>query len=909
MNERIVVYLLMETERFSAPLNLAEKRLIAFATAATAALTAVSMKLAATYESQVVGFQTLAQTSGDRFKGVMSNVYGQIQAVDKEMSKMGGPVTIERYTETAERVRGSLAGLTAEFRTTREESKAMGKQLLDDITQLAVATPYQTDELIAAARTLAGYGVEFENVLPTLNAIGEVVAGVGGDLVKLQRITLAYGQVISKNRFYAQELRQFTESGVGARDFADAMGVSVKEFLALMEAGQVGSDVVVKAFQRMTAEGGKFHGLMRDLMKTPAGRFNALRESVQIQMRELGRKAWEGLEVSGFWGEIGRVLNEMKTSGPAFGEAMKNAFTHVKSVFLSGELFVKSIADMASRAYQGAPNLTVEDIAVWVAKIPYEAERFGLNLTLAFTEADKWIKTKLMPGMEAMAFGFGHILGSVWNEFAVNMNTLIAHWNKHLNPTGRDLLPVAVWDVGTKAGLNAFREGRKALTEKTKVDFDRDIKGIEGRIKETHGKIKALKDEFWKGVARKDSNLGIGMTNIPELTMEQKLLGPQMADFVSKVKTGFRDGSDAAGGFANVLKDVTDKFRAMDKAADPIKWAWREVFEEMTKIAEAAKNVTPSDLLPKQPSPVHYNPSPLAGGLGGGLSLQAEWALRHSNEAATQMARANENWTRRLRLQEKEASMRPTSENAGAIRSAMGLGGLFGGAGFAKVHELQWVARDAPQAMGQVAEGLSQLKVEADRLQDSLDRTIPFFSLTKESLGGVMDVAAKFLGPLTLALSNSQFVDAEGTVGMKAIVEALAKKGLNIEQQAAAVQTMLRTGEIRMQGLLSAPEQAFGTGRLFDALQKRVGYDEYLKALQTMPRPMEKGSQEAQDVINRARYGPGLPDPEQAMRDVFDLLKKKEEREAARDAEILRIWQKLDKEGVTKLAVVSRPHN
>ena len=832
MNERITVYLLMEADRFFSPLNAAEKKLLAFGVAATATLTAMSMKLAASYESNLVGFTTLAQATGEKFNGVMSNVYGQIQKVDKEVAKLGGDATGEKFAAVSERVRGSLEGLTAEYRTTTEDAKKLGKQLLDDITALAVATPYATEELIAAGRTLVGYGVSVENLLPTLNAVGEVVAGVGGDLVKLQRITLAYGQVISKNKFYAQELRQFTESGVGAKDFADTLGVSVKEFLALMEAGQVGSDVVVKAFQRMTGEGGKFNGLMKDLMKTPAGRSNAVKESLQIQLRELGRRAWEGLEGGGFWGEVGRLMKDMQATGPAFGEKVKAAFSYGKSVLLGAEGTLQAMYEQLGRfkdfslevgpssgasrylhkTIQDARNINAYGQEDWTSSImtlPYAIEEFVLAVKGVFIMGDRWVNTVLIPGIyegfyEAMKVVVD-ILGKLWNGFMTGISRIVVPFYGKLDTSGAmvDTTASALHYAERLNWVDATRRKNVAIFNKAEQDNL-------NRINETQDKARALVADYKRKMGA-TNDFGIAGPAIKPLTLEEQLFGAnnKLADFVGKVKTDFREARVSVDGFGESLSKVADKLFALDKANAPLKYAWKDVAAEVEKLT---KNVR---LWPTSPDLLT---DARIGAMGGG----------------------------------------------GAI-------GLF-----------------KPKGV------------------ENFDFTPAPRNGLDVNFGKVFGVVGQVLSPLTTALSNSDFVDRAGNVGMDKIVKALADAGLDAKSQATEIRRMFAAGEIKIQGPLSDAEKAFGAGRLVDSLRKQPGWSDYQRALDTMPTAALRGSQEAADAINRARYGTGQTDLPTEIRALLEFLKQEEARRTKFESESKDILQKLLDNG-TFLKVVGGP--
>lgn len=191
-------------------------------------------------------------------------------------------------------------------------TKKGGTKLLNDLQTLAVETPFKSSEVIAQAKLLKAYGVDTEDMIPTLSRLGDVAAGTGVDI---GRLSLAYGQVISKGRFQASELRQFTEAGVGVANFAKAAGLSSHQLLANMEAGTVGSEVVVKAFQQMTNSSGMFFKLMEKQSMTVKGRLDSFVESIEILVGKVGTLIFKSFGVRQFFDDLAKGVQSISLVG------------------------------------------------------------------------------------------------------------------------------------------------------------------------------------------------------------------------------------------------------------------------------------------------------------------------------------------------------------------------------------------------------------------------------------------------------------------------------------------------------------------------------------------------------------------------------------------------------------------
>ena len=234
--ERLVVRLVADAGQYLQVLDFAEARLINFAASVTEQVTMQSMKLASSYERAEIAFEIMAGTA------------------DK------------------------------------------AKKLLNDITNLAIETPFKSEELIRDAKQLQAFGVDIEQIVPILEMLGNVSAGTGGHM---DRIILAFGQVRTAGRLMGQELRQFTNAGIPMMEhLAAVMGKPVDEITHLVHTGQVGFSDVVNAFKHMTKEGSSFAGMMERVNKeTISGRWESFNEKLQVTGRNLGLGLFRGFHL------------------------------------------------------------------------------------------------------------------------------------------------------------------------------------------------------------------------------------------------------------------------------------------------------------------------------------------------------------------------------------------------------------------------------------------------------------------------------------------------------------------------------------------------------------------------------------------------------------------------------------
>ncbi len=133
---------------------------------------------------------------------------------------------------------------------------------------------------------LMSYGIKADDVMGTLKLLGDVS---GGNAEKLQRLTLAYGQVQAKGRLMGGEVIQMVENGFNPlQEISRTTGKSVAQLTKEMEEGGISAAMVTQAFMSATGAGGRFNGMMDKQSKTLLGLWSALMDNVGMAARAIG---------------------------------------------------------------------------------------------------------------------------------------------------------------------------------------------------------------------------------------------------------------------------------------------------------------------------------------------------------------------------------------------------------------------------------------------------------------------------------------------------------------------------------------------------------------------------------------------------------------------------------------------
>ena len=185
------------------------------------------------------------------------------------------------------RVRSEMQSLEISF-ATMLRSKSAADEFLRQGVKFAAETPFGLKEVANAQKQLLAYGIAAKDVIPSLQTLGNVAAGLG---LPLERLTYLYGTTSTQGRLFAQDLNQFVGSGIPLiSSLAAQFGVAEDKVRGLVEQGKVGFPEVKKALQDMTTGGGIFAGTLDAQAKS----LNALQERLgsayDTMLNDIGKK-------------------------------------------------------------------------------------------------------------------------------------------------------------------------------------------------------------------------------------------------------------------------------------------------------------------------------------------------------------------------------------------------------------------------------------------------------------------------------------------------------------------------------------------------------------------------------------------------------------------------------------------
>jgi hypothetical protein len=234
-----------------------------------------------------------------------------------------------------------------------------GGKLFADVQKLALQTPFTTRGLAQEAQNLLGFGVGVENILPVLSRLGDVSLG---DADRLQRLALAFGEVLAEGKLSGIRVRQFATVGVGVADFAKTMGVDTARFRDLLHTNQVGADVVVETINRLTSPGGRFFQMSQRGMETVLGQWTNLIEKLELLGGQIGSTLFKDFNIAGY---VALLTEGIDKAAPGITAAARTFFEGVKVVAEEVFAVLSSGWAAAGRAYADVVSSLMGSQPTW----------------------------------------------------------------------------------------------------------------------------------------------------------------------------------------------------------------------------------------------------------------------------------------------------------------------------------------------------------------------------------------------------------------------------------------------------------------------------------------------------------------------------------------------------------------
>lgn len=291
--------------------------------------------------------------------------------------------------------------------TTMLRSASAAKTMLADLSKFAADTPYESPEVIDAAKQLLAYGVEADRIQGTLRMLGDVASGVSAPLGD---IAYLFGTAKTQGRLFAMDINQLTNRGIPIiKALAATMGVAEDKVKSMVSAGEVGFPELQAAFEHMTASGSQFGGMMAAQSKTMAGLWSAFKDNLGMTLRQIAEQLMAAFGVKDLMAGAVAGLETIKSAaislGPHIYEIGRIARAVFDNMLMLGQTILSMLTGLfgsSTQSWSASLLYVLQVVRVLAENIPLLLEAAFLSaglLLVAFGENFKFIFTTQIPAL------------------------------------------------------------------------------------------------------------------------------------------------------------------------------------------------------------------------------------------------------------------------------------------------------------------------------------------------------------------------------------------------------------------------------------------------------------------------------------------------------------------------------
>jgi len=202
-------------------------------------------------------------------------------------------------------------------------SAERGTQIFNELSQMALVSPYTLIELSNAAKQLTAYDIAANEVVDTTRRLADMASAVG---VPMERLTYALGQIKAYGYLNSRDARMFANAGIPlvrelSKYYTELEGkmVSVGDVYDRMKKKAIDFNDVMSVVTKMTDEGGKFFDFQAKMADTLKVRLANLTLAWNNMLNDIG-KSEQGVLTTGInllkdfflrWKDINRAVEDL----------------------------------------------------------------------------------------------------------------------------------------------------------------------------------------------------------------------------------------------------------------------------------------------------------------------------------------------------------------------------------------------------------------------------------------------------------------------------------------------------------------------------------------------------------------------------------------------------------------------
>lgn len=211
--------------------------------------------------------------------------------------------------------------------TTMMGDAGKANAFIKELSDFSRKTPFAFPDLGSGARNLIAFGMEAEKVIPTMTAIGDAVAGIGGGGAELGSIADTFGKIQASGRLSMEEVNSLAVHGIPALQIlANQAGITAEAMRDKIGKGAVDANTATTGLVKGIEEGttglagttAKFGGMMEKNQGTWRGALDKFKGAWSRAGEAIMTKEMPGLKES--VQKLTGIMDKLPDiAGPAIG--------------------------------------------------------------------------------------------------------------------------------------------------------------------------------------------------------------------------------------------------------------------------------------------------------------------------------------------------------------------------------------------------------------------------------------------------------------------------------------------------------------------------------------------------------------------------------------------------------------
>ena len=340
------------------------------------------------------------------------------------------------------------------------------KEILDEVAQFGVVTPFETAGLENTVKNFLSAGIAVEDV----TALMKETAAVAKDTAQVEELGDALSKGFAKGKFQTEELNKFLERGINLMPTLAAVTGKSGDALTKAIEGGLKFDDVREAIAMMSREGGLFYGMLEKQSTTTNGLVSTLKGNFEEFRRQFGKPINDALkpllnqaialsgnlaERAGEWGA--RFVGALQAIGATVRAAVQ-VFSSMPAAEVAG-LFVSALkvgfGEAVNFLFKGGAAAFSAIVAYFIEGIKNTMALLGILTTSGF-----WV------GMLNAFIGIAQIFAGI---LAKRISQIITAIKEATGPIGKKILGdsdetfAAQGDTLMKSGKGALAQSGQDL--------------------------------------------------------------------------------------------------------------------------------------------------------------------------------------------------------------------------------------------------------------------------------------------------------------------------------------------------------------------------------------------------------------------------------------------------------------